>query len=139
MKHRATRLWQAGSCLLCAVVASQKLNTLGPSEFRGGRVTGPLFTLAETATYLFVLGFLVSFVRPRIAAAVTLTASLLCWPLYLYMTTPGLFRRVFGGEYSVPLKTSLVWDWWSIAGMLSLSFAGYLCLREFRAARSRVE
>jgi hypothetical protein len=48
-------------------------------------------------------------------------------PLYLYFTAPGPFRRVFGGEYSVPLQANFVWDRSAIVGVLAVTVA--ICIR----------
>jgi hypothetical protein len=127
------KLWQAIGCLLSVALAWR--NTVGfeGSEFSGGRVTGPLLTMTNVGSVLFVLTLVVTFVYPRIAAAIALAASLLCLPFYIYFTTPGPFRRVFRGEYTVPLQTSFVWNTWHVAGMLTLAVTAYICLRGFAA------
>jgi hypothetical protein len=121
------KLWQAASCLLCFAAAQHSFGLEG-TEFSGGRVTGPLFDLSEIGSLLFVVALFLTFVYPRVAAAIASVATLLCLLLYLYFTAPGPFRRVFRGEYSVPLQASFVWDKWAISGILSLAVATYVCL-----------
>jgi hypothetical protein len=132
-KDRKQKLLQAASCLLCAIVAWRYPSLLEGTEFSGGRVTGPVLGLFDSGTCLFVLALFLTFVVRRVAAAMALTASLLCLPLYLYFTAPGPFRRVFRGEYSVPLQASFVWDGRTIAGMLAIAILVYVCLRSFSA------
>jgi len=56
-------------------------------------------------------------------------ASLLSLPLYFYLTAPGPFRRLFPGEYSVPLGSDFVWTRWAILGILALAVAACLGFR----------
>jgi hypothetical protein len=135
MKLRRQRLWQAASCLLCIVVAQRNSFGLAGTEFSGGLLTGPLLDSHDIGSLLFVQALLLTFVYPRVAAALAVGASLLCLPLYLYFTAPGPFRRVFGGEYSVPLQASFVWDRWAILGMLTLVVATYICLWNLAAIK----
>jgi hypothetical protein len=82
---------------------------------------GPLLTLYDVGALLFILALLLVFFYRRIAAAITISASLLCLPVYFYFTAPGPFRRVFRGEYKVPLHANFVWDRWTIIGILTLA------------------
>jgi hypothetical protein len=66
--------------------------------------------------------------RNRIWAAVTLLAALLCLPLYLYSTFPGLFRWVF---------RNFVWNTWSIIGILVLMLAAALGTRSALTAAKK--
>jgi hypothetical protein len=90
-----------------------------------------LLTLYDVGGLLFILSLPLALFYRRIAAAITILASLLCLPLYLYFATPGLFRLVFGGEYSVPLQTNFVWNRWTIFGILVLAIAAYAGIRSF--------
>jgi hypothetical protein len=120
-KFGKQELWQATSCLLCIAIAWARLDDVGASEFSGGRITGTLFAMAESGSSLFILAMILTFFYQRIAALIALTASVLCLPFYLYFMAPGPFRRVFKGEYSVPMQTNFAWDNWAIAGSLALS------------------
>jgi hypothetical protein len=64
-----------------------------------------------------------------------LAGCLLCLPLYLYFTAPGPFRWVFHGQYSVPAPANFVWNSWTVAGILSLCAATYICIRNLSAFR----
>jgi len=127
-EHAKQKLWQAIGCLVCVVLTWAYADDLGASEFSGGRVTGPVLTMFDSGTLLFVAALVVTFLYPRVAAVIALAASLLCLPLYLYFTAPGPFRWVFRGEYKVPLQASFVWSKWAIAGILSLGVTDYVCL-----------
>ena len=134
MRLRNQKLWQAASCLLCVVVAQRNSLGLEGTEFSGGHVTGPLLDLLDIGSLLFVLALFLTFVYPRVAAAIAAVATLLCLPLYLYFTAPGPFRWVFKGEYSVPLQqANFVWDKWAILGMLTLAVATYICISNLSA------
>lgn len=126
---------QGGSCLLCAVILWRELDVLGPSEFSGGYVSGPLLRIADVACFLFLLGLGLTFAFRRTAAALLISATLLCWPLYLYLTFPGVVRKITGGEYSTPLLANVIWDRWLIAGMFCLLGLTYVCVRNLCATR----
>jgi hypothetical protein len=132
MEFGRQKLLQAASCLVCVVVAQRNSFGLGGTEFSGGHLTGPILDSLEIGSLLFVLALLLAFVRPRIAATLAIVASLLCLPLYLYFTAPGLFRRVFGGEYSVPLQANFVWDRSAILGVLAVALAMCICIWNLR-------
>ena len=95
----------------------------------GGRLTGKLFAMADVGCLLFLIAPLSTILFPRVAPAIALTATLLCLPFYLYILMPGPYRRIFKGEYSVPLQRPFVWDNWAIVGVLSLVIAASLSLR----------
>jgi hypothetical protein len=123
MKLGTQKLGQAASCLLCVIVAWRHMDDFGASEFSGGWLTGTIFSMFDDGSLAFILAWLLTFFFRRIAAAIALMASLLCLPLYLYITAPGPFRSVFRGEYSVPLQTNFVWDRWAAFGILTLVVA----------------
>ena len=127
-KHSEQKLWQATACLVCLGVLWIHFNEFGASEFRGGRLTGKLFTMADVSCLLFFMALLSTILFPRVAAAISLAATLLCLPFYLYILMPGPYRRIFRGEYSVPLQRPFVWDNWAVAGVLSLVIAASLSL-----------
>jgi len=115
--------------LLCVGVAWIQADRIDGSEFIGGRVTGPIFTLFESGILIFVLAIILTLIYRRIAALMGIAACLLCFPLYLYFLAPGPFRSVFRGIYSVPLPSNFVWDNWTIAGILTLAFAVFVSAR----------
>jgi len=125
------KIWQAVSCLVCMAVLESQLDTIGASEFRGGSLTGPLFTMAALGSLLFLVASLLTFILRRIAATITLAATLLCFPLYLYSLMPGPYRWVFRGSYSVPLQRPFEWSVWGVAGVVSLLLAAGLSFRGY--------
>lgn len=133
-KIRRQEIWRAFSCVLCIVVAWPHLNAVGASEFIGGRLTGPLFEMAEYGIIFFLLAVLLIPFYRRTTTVMALIASLLCMPFYLYFVAPGPFRRVFKGEYSVPSRAPFVWNIWAIAGILTLAVAIVLSIRCLAAA-----
>ena len=128
-RSRKLEILQTISCFLCVVVAWLHLDTLGASEFIGGKLTGPLFEMVVNGIVLFLLAILLMPFYRRTTTAMALTASLLCMPFYLYFLAPGPFRRVFRGEYSVPLVAPFVWSSWAFIGILSLAFAILVSVR----------
>jgi hypothetical protein len=130
-------VWQAMSFLLCIVVAWVCLDDFGASEFRGGRITGPVFSMFDDAWLIFFFAILLTFVYPRVAAALAIAATLLCLPLYLYVIAPGPFRFIFPGNWKSPLEANLAWNTWAIAGLLTLAAAVFISVRSFSGAHHR--
>jgi hypothetical protein len=122
------KLLQAVTCLACALVAQRDPFGLEGTAFGGGRITDTLLILLDIGSLLFVVALLLTLVRPRVAAVLAIAAALLCLPLYLYLTAPGPFRRLFRGDYAVPLHADFIWDNWAVLGMLTLTVATCLCL-----------
>ena len=52
-KFPKEKMWQAIACLVCTVVLWVHLDDFGASEFSGGRLTGPLFKMANLGSLLF--------------------------------------------------------------------------------------
>ena len=134
-KPGKSELWQAASFVLCLAFAWTQADRIEGSEFTGGRVTGPIFSLFESGMVIFVLAIVLTFVYRRVAAAIGIAACLLCFPLYLYFTAPGPFRSVFRGTYSVPLESSFVWDYGMLGGILTLGIAVFVGVHRFAAYR----
>ena len=132
-KPRKQQLMLAVSCLVCVVVALRNTNGLEGTEFSGGWLTGPLLSMTDIGTVLFVLALIGSFVYPRIAGAIGIASSLLCLPLYLFFIAPVPFNQIFGfgHEFKVQPSGGLHWDRWAIAGVLTLVVATYVCFRGF--------
>ena len=120
---------QAVAYLACAVVFWIRLDDFGASEFSGGTLTGKLFTITELGSLLFLVALLATIFFPRTAAAIALAATILGFPFYLYILMPGLFRRIFKGEYSAPGQGQFVWNTWAFVGMLTLAIATFFSLR----------
>ena len=130
-KFQKEKMLQALACLTCTVVLWVHLDDFGASEFSGGRLTGPLFKMADISSVLFLVALLLTFFLRRIAASIALAATLLCLPFYLYILMPGVYRWIFKGEYSVPLNRPFHWDNWAVVGMISLLFVVILSLRSY--------
>jgi hypothetical protein len=133
------KLLQAASCLVCIIVAQRNSFGLGGTEFSGGNLTGPILDSLEIGSLLLVLALLLTFVRPRNAAALAIVASLLCLPFYVYFTAPGPFRRMFGGEYSVPLQANFVWDRSAILGVLAVALTMCVWIWNLRTVERRTK
>ncbi len=134
------QLWLAVSCLVSVVVALRNTNGLEGTEFSGGWLTGPLLSMNDTGTVLFVLALIVTFVYPRMAGAIGLASSLFCLPLYLYFIAPVPFSQIFGFGHEFKVQPS--WGFhgarWAIAGVFTLVVTTYVCLRGF-AVTSRAQ
>jgi hypothetical protein len=74
---------QGACCLLASLLLSPLLDE--PGEFVGGRVTGPLFHMADLAWLLFMVAFVAMFFRRRVGATIALGGCLLWAPLVFYL------------------------------------------------------
>ncbi len=133
---KAFRLWHGAACLLCLVLTfCYDVKVDNGSEFSGGRITGPLLRAFEYGSLLFLVAAIVAFLPfRRIALALTLVASVLCLPLYLWDLFPGLVRSLLPGPFSIPVAPLIYWDPLSIAGVLALGATGYVAKRNSRLA-----
>jgi hypothetical protein len=130
MKYRRAKLTQAAACGLCAAITWRYGSSLQGTEFSRGWLTGVFLDMKDVGSLLLFLALLLTFFFRRTAAAIALIACLLCLPLYLCFTAPGLFRRVFSNaEWSVPLRASFVWDKWTIMGIALLTITAYVGVR----------
>lgn len=121
--------WQAAACLSCLALLWTYGSGLEGTEFSGGRITGPLLDMSDIGIVLFIPALLVVFLYRRVAAVITLLASLLSLPLYIYFAAPGPFRYIFKGEYSVPAKGNFVWGRQELIGILAITFAIFVSIR----------
>jgi hypothetical protein len=121
----------SGGYLACVVVVLCNTNGLEGTEFSGGWLTGPLLSMADIGTVLFVLAFVVTFRTPRIAAALGIASSLLYLPLYLYFLAPVPFSEIFGWghQFKVQPNEAFHWDPWATGGVLTIAVTTYGCLR----------
>lgn len=130
------QIYQASSCVLCVVLALKDTDGLEGTEFSGGWLTGPLLSMADVGTLLFVLAVVATFVFPRVAAAIGLASSLLCLPLYLFDIAPVPFAQVFarGHEFKGYVAPGLHWTTWPVTGLLALAVTVYVCIRRISGA-----
>jgi hypothetical protein len=70
-KPDAWQAFQAISFLLCLCLALQVTSGLDGTEFSGGSLTGPLLSMADIGTLLFILALVLTFLFPRVAAAIS--------------------------------------------------------------------
>jgi hypothetical protein len=127
------QVYQASSCALCVFFALKITDGLEGTEFSGGWLMGPLLSMEEIGTILFVLAVVATFVFPRVAAAIGLASSLLCLPLYLFFIAPVPFAQVFasGHEFKVQPALGFHWHTWPVTGLLAIAVTIYLCIRRF--------
>jgi hypothetical protein len=132
-KPDAGQAFQAGSFLLCVYLALQLTNGLDGTEFSGGWLTGPLLSMADSGTVLFVLALVLTFLFPRVAAGIGLASSLLCVPLCAFFIAPVPFAQVFarGHEFKVQQTPGFHWHKWPVLTLFAVALACYLCIRRF--------
>jgi hypothetical protein len=107
------------------------MSAVDGSEFAGGRITGPVLDLGDAGLLLFGLSLLLLFWYPRVSAAIATVASLVISPLLLYIVVPGTFRRMFRGEWSIPLNSNFAWNPWAIFGIVAVSAALFVSVQSF--------
>jgi hypothetical protein len=126
---------QGGSFLLCVYLSWQVTRGADGTEFSGGWLTGPLLSMANSGTVLFVLALVLTFFLPRVAGGIGLASSLLCVPLCAFFIAPVRFAQVFarGHEFTVQPTAGFHWRVWPVTTLLAVAFACYLCIRRFTA------
>jgi len=132
------QVYQAGSFLLCVFLSLQIEPGLDEGvEFAGGWLTGPLLSMEDLGISLFIVAIVLTFVFPRVAAAIGLASSLLCLPLYLFDVAPVPFAQVFarGHEFKVQPAPGFHWDIWLVTGLLALALTVYMCVRRIAVTR----
>jgi len=85
--------------------------------------------MADTAIILFIAALVITFLFPRIAAALGIASALLCFPLYCFFIAPVPFAQVFarGHEFSVPQMLGFHWRRWPVIALLSVAIVLYFC------------
>src|SRR5262245_34654003 len=104
------------SCLICGVISWRFSDYLGPSEFSGGTVTGPLFRIHDWSVILFPLAAVTTFIHLRTGAIIALVATVAAAPMYLFLLAPGVFGRALGIPSSIPSVRMFTIEPWSMAG-----------------------
>lgn len=129
-KPDAGQAFQAASFLLCVYLALKLTGGLG-TEFSGGWLTWPLLSMADIAIVLFLVALVLTFVTPRIAAAIGIVSSLLCLPLYCFFIAPLPFAHAFarGHEFSVQPSPGFHWQTQTVTALFSVAVALGSCIR----------
>ncbi len=137
MKPYPGQAFQAGGFLLCIILALRITERLDGTEFSGGWLTGLLLSMAALGTVLFILGLVLTFLFPRVAALLGLASSLLCLPLYCFFIAPVPFNRIFGRghEFKVQPAPGFHWHAWPVTALLASVVVVYVCVR--RLVRTR--
>jgi hypothetical protein len=138
-KPDAEQAFQILSFLLCVCLTLQVTRGLDGTEFSGGWLTGPLLSMANIGTILYVLALILTFLLPRVAAGIGLVSSLLCVPLCAFFIAPAPFARVFGRahEFKVQPIPGFHWHIWPVTTSLAIALACYLCIRRFATSGQR--
>src|SRR6476469_10976627 len=118
----------AAVCVLGAIVSWRFMDYLGPSEFRGGTVTRPVWSLVTLALDLYLLAAFLAFFYPPLAAAVAILAGVVALPIYLLSVFPGPFHRIVSGELSIAISNFSV-DLWSLVGVATIAAVVFLSIR----------
>lgn len=140
-KPAKQQLWLALSCVVCASIALRLMDGGEGAEFTGGRATGPLLTMSDAGTLLFMLNFVVALALARVGAIIGIAASLLCLPLSLFFIAPIAFARIFASErfYKAQPVGGVHFYLLPVAETLMLGVTIYVCVRiliDFGAALS---
>jgi len=138
-KPDAGQAFQAASFLLCIYLTLQLTKGWDGTEFSGGWLTGPLLTMADIATLLFILALALTFLLPRVAATVGVASSFLCLPLCCFFIAPLPFAHLFarGIEFSSQPMPGFHWRMWPVTTLVGVAFASYFCIRRFGMSGSK--
>lgn len=120
MKLRSLKWMLALLSLICIVLNWKLTIGLDGTEFPGGRITGPLHSMSDAAFVLFIVSLLLLIRLPRVSAAASGIATLLCIPLSFLLLAPGPFRRIAGGKWTAPLDSNFVLSRWTVGWSLAL-------------------
>ena len=128
---RLRQVYQAGSFVLCILIAWHITDGLDGTEFGGGYLTGPLLSMADIGMLLFAVAVVVTVLFPRVGAVLGLASSLLCLPLHCYFIAPIPFAQLFAprAEFSVQPTPGFHWRTWPVTGLFVLGVAVYVCIR----------
>ena len=132
-------LWYAAAYLLSAMMMYWTSTDFEGTEYSGGRISGPLLELLAAGGLLFVVASALCGFRPKAAATVSLVASALSLPLYLFNTLPVSFlARILPFPSSVPDASGRFrFDRWQVACMLVLLVVIYASCQT-RTASARI-
>ena len=124
----------AAGCVLGTIVTSRFADYLGPTEFSGGSVTGPMWRLQELASGLFPLAAITAFFYAPIAAGIAVLAGVIASPIYLLFLFPRPVRTLFRGEWSTYATETFHMDLWSLVGVATITAVVVLSVRTLRHA-----
>ncbi len=125
----------AAVCVLGAIVSWRFMDYLGPTEFRGGTLTRPIWSLVTLALDLYLLAAFLAFFYPPLAAAIAILAGVVALPIYLLSVFPGFFPRIVSGEWSAIGISNFSVDLWSLIGVATIAAVVFLSIRIFRQPR----
>ena len=136
MDNRNWKLLHAIGCLGCAIVTFRSASDFDGTEYLGGQISGPIFTFQSYGVILFAAALVLTFYYCRTAAFVSLIASAMCLPFYLFNVLPISFLNAL-----LPYPNGVVdetgtfrLNGWSIAGLLFLTIiVGNSCWLLFRS------
>jgi hypothetical protein len=137
-KPDAWQVFQAISFLACFCLTLQVTRDLEGTEFSGGWLTGPLLSMADLGTILFILALVLTFLFPRVAAGIGLVSSVLSVPLCCFFIAPVPFAQVFahGHEFKVQPAAGIHWHTWPVLTLFAAALACALCVRRLAVSGS---
>jgi len=128
-------MWLSAICVLGTIVTWRFADYLGPTEFSGGSVTGPMWKFQELASGLFPLAAITAFFYAPLAAGIAVLAGVIASPIYLLFSFPRPVRSLFRGVWSTYATETFHMDPWSLAGIATITAVAFLSVRAFRSVR----
>jgi hypothetical protein len=122
--------------LLCVVVMWEYgyVFVFAGTEASGGVITGPIENLYDISFLLFIIALLLTFLRLRAAAILTMCAAVLSFPLTLYFVAPNVFRVIPGVSWEGSPRPNFIWNSRAIVGAFSTGTAFFTALWNFVTA-----
>jgi hypothetical protein len=136
-KPEMPQVWQAISCLLCAVFALKITNGLAGTEFSGGRLTGALLSMADIGSFFRDRTCRDTCVSPSCCGSwACVIAALLTTLLFFIAPVPCNQVFGFGHELKVQPTPASTGRIWIATGLLTHAVTNVLCVRRIAARRA---
>ncbi len=132
----ALSVLQVLSCLVCAALSWKHVYDLGGTDFSSGLATGAIFVLNLFGSVCLVIGLVLSFFQFRYATVSILMASILCLPLYIYLTASAFSNALFFDHHVASSHPTVSWGAWGISGIIGFATMLYLYRMPDEAAKN---
>jgi hypothetical protein len=130
----------------CALSACYALGVFLLLPFDGGGetgwLTGPLITLLDYGCLLFLIAALLALFVSRWAGFVGLAAAALCWPWWLYVINPNVYKPIFwlyrsvDGRIEWSKSSPPPFSYYTLVHWMEALFFLFITILSFRAVKA---